>query len=156
MERQSDNMQIWKPLYKLEEADTVLIGLHPVADKVREHFNCTYTFDLERRQDLFDRKIHDTGNIRLTQLPGIIKKTNPRAKIIFIGDSHYITEQICKTLKPKSLLSLDAHLDMLDQSKEAGKVTCTKENAPVMRNIHEMGTRIMIRGVRAAARDEYE
>ena len=109
-------MKIWDPLYSIEEADKIIVGFGSEADRIRHYFNKTYTYSPLHKQDLFDMKIIDLDNILFPQLKEQFEK-NPEAQWIFLGGNHAITPRITKRVHPKTLLSLDAHLDLLEDSR---------------------------------------
>ena len=167
-------MKIWKPLYKIEEAEKIILGV-PFAEKVtgkkgaekapdalRKAFLNSWGYDFDKKKDLFDEPIVDLGNIpktssfktlekNLTKKIKQIRKKNEAAKIIFIGGDHSITQITTKALSIKSYLSLDAHFDLIDKYEgDKNSHACTS------RRVHEQGAKIIIRGVRNASKEEYE
>lgn len=166
---------LWKPLYKLEEAEWVVLGIpygsrelgEPdqihAPNKIREFFsNYFWSYDLERGKDLGDKKIVDLGNIpssenfeemsnKVSETIKEIKDKNENAKILFLGGQHSITSATVKALKPKSILSLDAHPDLCDKYEDF-----EHSKACTMRRIHELGTELHLRGTRTASKEEHD
>lgn len=167
-------MKLWKPLYKIKEAEKVIIGV-PFAEKVsgkkgaekapdelRKAFLNSWSYDLNKKKDLFDSPIIDLGNVpktksfkilekNLTKKIKEVKKKNNKAKIIFIGGDHSITQITTKALGIKSYLSLDAHFDLMKEyNKDKNSHACTS------RRVYEQGTKVIIRGVRNASKEEHE
>ncbi len=167
---------LWKPFCELKEAEKVIIGIpfgatqiggpsntHHAPNRLRNLFRTKFwTYDFERKEDLLNRKIYDLGNIkpaekfdvltkRIQEVVNWVLKQNPSAKIITIGGEHTVTFPVAKTLRPKTLLSLDAHPDFVDEY-EGNKYSI----ACVMHRIHELGTKVSLRGIRTASEDEHD
>lgn len=170
-----DSTLLWKPLFSLEEAETVILGIpygskelgKPdqvyAPNKIREFFsNNFWSYDLERGEDLGEKKIVDLGNVPFTEdfeemakrvgkALEEIKEKNPKAKILFLGGQHSTTFMTAKALRPGSLLSLDAHPDLCS---EFGGFVYSK--ASTMRRVYELGTKIHLRGTRTASKEEHD
>lgn len=175
MMKLDDSTLLWKPLYRLEEAEIIVLGIpygskelgEPLQiqapNKLRDFFaNYFWSYDLERGKDLGERKIVDLGNIpcsenfedmarKVDETLKEIREKNPNAKFLFLGGQHSITQATARALKPSSILSLDAHPDLCDKFEglEYSKA-CT------MRRIHELGTEIHLRGTRTASEEEHD
>ncbi len=167
-------MKIWKPLYKIQEAEKVIIGVpfsgkvtgkkgaEKAPDALRKAFLNSWTYDLNKQKDLFDQPIIDLGNTpktssfktlekNLTKKIKEVKTKNPNAKIIFIGGDHSITQITTKALAVTSYLSLDAHFDLMnDYEGDKHSHACTTRRA------YEQKARVSIRGVRNASKEEHE
>ena len=167
-------MKIWKPLYKIKEAEKIIIGI-PFSEKasglkgadkapdgLRKAFLNTWSYDLNKKRDLFDLPIVDLGNVpktksfkslekTLTKKIKEVKKKNAKAKIIFIGGDHSVTQITTKALKINSYLSLDAHFDLMNEyNKDKNSHACTS------RRVYEQKAKVIIRGVRNASEEEHE
>jgi len=146
-------MKIWNPLYSVEEADKVICGFGEEADVVRKYFNKTFTYSPIHKKDLFEMKIVDLGNLSFSEFEVQFQK-NPKAQYIFLGGDHSITPQLTKITKPKSLLSLDAHLDLLDTQSKQDKVVYTNTHSCAMKDVAEQGIDVAVRGYRACMPEE--
>jgi len=140
-------MKIWEPLYSVKEADKVIVGFGTEADVIRKYFNKTFTYSPIHKKDLFDMKIIDLGNLSFEDFGKEFQK-NPKANYIFLGGDHAITPKITEIVKPKNLLSLDAHLDLLIDSKYKNP------HARAMHDVHKQGIEVAIRGYRECAKEE--
>ncbi len=121
--------------YPLKEADVVFMGV-PFASTstskaaiygpimVRESLKLTEDFVCEKNANIFDKlKVCDVGDVevvpgsydltaqRIRQTIGDIRSENRNAFTVFIGGEHLITLPIVETLKPNTILHLDAHSD---------------------------------------------
>jgi len=122
--------------YDIREADLVVIGV-PFSSTsigreskfgptvIRHGIKQIESFDLEIGVDI-QKKWHicDLGDLDV--VPGSFSKTadrlkktikdiqreNPKAKFCFFGGEHSITLPIIETLKPKTIVQLDAHRDL--------------------------------------------
>lgn len=176
MEHLNDANLLWRPLYTIEEAEKIILGVPYgsselgesntlfVPNRIRELFrDFFWTYDIERRKDLFDLKIVDIGNvipspssfeITSKRIENVIKwvlDKNSNVRFVFLGGEHSITFPIAKTLKLKSILSLDAHPDFCD-TYEGFKYSI----ACVMRRIHELNCKVHLRGIRTASKEEHD
>ena len=167
-------MKLWKPLYKIEEAEKIIIGVpfeakasgkkgtSKAPDALRKEFLNSWTYDLNKKKDLFDEPIIDLGNIpktnsfqklekELAKKIKQIKQKNQSAKIIFIGGDHSITQITTKALNILSYVSFDAHFDLMNAyNKDKNSHACTS------RRVYEQGAKVSIRGVRNASQEEHE
>lgn len=166
MEHLNASNVIWKPLYTIEEAEKIVIGIpYGVAkdapQRIRELFRSNFwTYDLERG-DLFDKKIVDLGDVKVASYDSLIKNLenivreilgkNPDVRIVFLGGEHSVTFPIAKALKIKSILSLDAHPDLCNEfENDKYSKACTQ------RRIYELGSKVHLRGVRTASKEEHD
>ena len=74
-----------------------------------------------------------------------ITNINPKAKILFIGGDHTITQLIAPHLPVKSLLSLDAHFDLYNKWETGEKTLQTT----TMRRLYEKKIKLYLRGIRS-------
>lgn len=122
--------------YSLKDADIVFLGI-PFSSTsissssiygplmVRESLKLIEGYDEESKQNIFKKfKFCDIGDLEV--VPGSYKLTakrirntlkeireiNKRAFLIFIGGEHLITLPIIETLKPRTIIQLDAHRDL--------------------------------------------
>lgn len=127
---------------------------------VREFFDYFYDFDLEENKSIYELPFYDAGDIIVSksyektkkivkEVIEKIRKVNPNAKFVFIGGDHLITPMITDALKPKSLLSLDAHLDLLEYAPDF-------EHACAMNRVFKVCKNIKIHGYRDVAKEEIE
>jgi len=121
--------------YPPKEADVIFLGIPFVSTStskpaiygpvmVRESLKMLEDYIPERKLNLFEKlKICDLGDIetvpgsyeltvkRIRQTIEDIRRENKNAFIIFIGGEHLITLPITESLKPKTIIHLDAHSD---------------------------------------------
>jgi len=164
-------MRIWDPLYRVEEADWVILGVpfgknvtgekgtEKAPDAIRKWFNNFWTYDINKGRDLFDRKIVDLGDVKGTNFKTLeknltkkikdIRKKNKHTKILFLGGDHSITQITAKALKPASYLCLDAHLD-LDENKKN-----KHSHSSTTKRVYDITKDISLRGIRSGSIREH-
>ncbi|GEM_PF-2706279 len=165
---------LWKSLYKLEEADWVVVGIPwegsvsarkgtaKAPGALRKWFQDYWTYDMKKKADLTDRKIVDLGDISVgttyssmangvAKTVKMIKEKNKKAKILFIGGDHSVTPAITKNLKIKNFLMMDAHLDLMD-AYEGNK----NSHACTARRVYEQGVDVNLIGIRTGSEEEYK
>ncbi|AEC51538.1 agmatinase [Pyrococcus sp. NA2] len=160
------------PTVSLEEADFIILGLPfdgttsykpgarfgPVI--IRQATLNLESYVIDYDIDIAELKIGDAGDVALpVTIEDAIKvaeetieelrRLNERALPIFLGGEHSMTYPAVKVLKPKSYVVFDAHLDLRD-SYQGSKFN----HACVARRIHELGTKVIVFGVRSAAKEE--
>lgn len=121
--------------YPLEEADVIFLGI-PFSSTsaseysryapiiVRECMKLIEGYSRKFNLNIFKSiKFCDLGDLEVVQGNYIktaeriretikeIKEINPKALLVFIGGEHLITLPIVETLKPRSIISFDAHCD---------------------------------------------
>ncbi len=131
------------PEYPLKDADVCFIGIPfdstagavsnqrfgPVL--VREALKNIVTYIPEKRKNPFkELKICDIGDIdvvlgdyeetsfRIKDTLDSIKKKNKNIFPVFVGGEHLTTLPIVEYLKPKTIIQLDAHMDLVRGDKE--------------------------------------
>ncbi len=156
--------------YPLEKADVVFLGIPfdstaysegnqrygPTTIKKALKYRSSYQPDLDKNP-LKEMKIHDAGEIDI--VPGKFKETGKRIKetikeikevnkeafLVLLGGEHTITLPIAESIKPKTIVQLDAHKD-LDEELNSNKYTHNtwakriKESKPDI-NLVQIGTR---------------
>lgn len=164
-------IKIWKPLCSLKEADWIIIGIpfekneygergtERAPEAIRRKFSSFWTYDIDRKKDLFESRIYDLGNIKtgnykktIRSIYGVInhiKEKNINAKVLFLGGDHSITPIIARALDISSILALDAHFDLKGEYAKN-----TNANACVMQRCYEQTKNIHMRGVRTGDKDE--
>lgn len=167
-------MKLIDTLYKIEEAEWVILGIpfegkisaksgcSKAPDAIRKAFRDYWTFNLDKKMDLADRKIVDIGNIKANSYEKIeneiskkiteIKKKNKSTKILFIGGDHSITPLITKTLGVKEYLCLDAHFDLNNKYKNDKNSHACANRRIVEQKILE---KMHLRGIRSSSEEEY-
>lgn len=156
---------LWKPLYCVSEAEKIVLGIpfkNNAPDRLRRLFRTRFwSYDLERRADLFDQKIVDVGNVpfctgfhatarRTANAIRALRELNPKARFVFLGGNHCITLMTAAALKPKTLLSLDAHADLCDEyAGDRNSCAC------VMKRLLDDKIKVKLRGVRSACAEEH-
>lgn len=112
--------------YPLKEADVVFLGIPFTSTSISKPamYGPTVVRDgLRLSEGVPNRKFCDLGDLevvpgsfeltaeRIRETMKEIKDANPKAFPIIIGGEHLITLPIVETLKPKTIIQLDAHSD---------------------------------------------
>ncbi|MFH0986684.1 MAG: arginase family protein [Candidatus Micrarchaeota archaeon] len=165
---------VWEPLYTVEEAEWIILGIpyikktRAVKDgcekapkEIRKWSRDFWTYDPKTGRDLFDEKIVDLGDIKAGSFEStfsnarmiidLIRKKNKNAKILFLGGDHAVSEMTVKSIKPKSALVFDAHMDLMNEYDKSGH-----SRACTSRRIYEQTGSLALRGIRAACLEEHE
>ncbi|MCD6381849.1 MAG: arginase family protein, partial [Candidatus Aenigmarchaeota archaeon] len=128
---------------------------------IREYFDYFYEYDDDHNHNIYDIPFYDVGDVKVKQknyqktkeivlnVLRELKIINPNAKFIFLGGDHLITPMVVEALKPRNLVSLDAHLDLLENVKEY-------EHACAMRYVYETCKNITIQGYRDVLKSEID
>jgi len=165
-------MKLWNSLYTIEEAKEAIIGI-PFSGKVtafkgaekapqalRRFFKNYWTYDISKKEDLFDKPIIDLGDVKANTFKSLEKKltkkiasvleVNPSIHFIFIGGDHSVTQITTKALGIKSYLCLDAHFDLVNAyNKDKHSHACTS------RRVSEFAE-VYLRGIRSSSKEEHE
>jgi len=165
---------IWENLYKLSEADIVVLGVpfdstiseipgtRFAPNSIRDDFQWHMSNFDKALGDLDDVKLHDAGNIDV--LHGNVGGTqklifeevrkivaeNPKAKLLVLGGEHSITYPIVRALSEKKqfdYLCYDAHTDLWDKYNEM-----KESHACVNRRVYELLKNVEIRGYKAESK----
>ena len=123
--------------YKVKEADVIFLGI-PFGSTstskpaiygpliIRESLKLTEDF-IKDKNVLKEIKICDIGDLeivpgdyektasRLKETISDIKSENEKAFLVFLGGEHLITLPIIETIKPKTIIHLDAHADLRNE-----------------------------------------
>jgi len=170
-----DTIRLELPLVKVEKARYVILGVPfdgtttykpgarfgPILIRQATYNLESYILDYE--VDLTEVPIADIGDISIVS--GDARRTmdrvretieevvtiNPSALPILLGGEHSQTLGAVETLRPKSYVVFDAHLDLRDNYEEN-----PYSHACVSRRIAELGIREAIFGVRSGTREEVE
>jgi agmatinase len=125
--------------YPIEEADVCILGIPfdstsinigakfgPLA--IREALKLIEGYDSKSKVNIFEKlKIADLGDIEI--VPGSykltaervketikeIKEKNPKAFLLFFGGEHLISLPIIESLNPETVVSFDAHTDLMNE-----------------------------------------
>jgi len=131
------------PEFPLKEADVCFLGIpfDSTASAVgNQRFGpATVRYSLKniisyipekRKNPLKDLKIYDAGDVdvafgdfeetsyRIKDTINSILKANPNVFILTVGGEHLITLPVVEALKPKTIVHLDAHMDLVTGDKE--------------------------------------
>ena len=170
----------------IKDADVVILSApyeHSVsfmggtAQGPKKIINC-----LDNNLELFDVELHcepakkiKTAHIKITELNKLIpekaakkinseyqKLLNDNKFVIMLGGEHTVSfgalEAISKRENPKdiTILQIDAHQDLRDDSCDYDKKCDKFAHSCVMRRIHELGFHIIQVGIRTYSKYEYE
>jgi len=170
----------------IKDADVVILSApyeHSVsfmggtAQGPKKIINC-----LDNNLELFDVELHcepakkiKTAHIKITELNKLIpekaakkinseyqKLLNDNKFVIMLGGEHTVSfgalEAISKKENPKdiTILQIDAHQDLRDDSCDYDKKCDKFAHSCVMRRIHELGFPIVQVGIRTYSKYEYE
>ena len=112
---------------------------------------------------LSDLKVCDIGNLRVCYGDSKrnmkliekallkLKKKNPKAKFLIVGGDHSIPYPVAKALKPKTVISFDAHLDF-HKNWEGVKYTHTSQNYYIRT---ELNIDIVMVGIRSFEKEPF-
>ena len=129
---------------------------------LRKYFDHYYSYDLESGLDLYELPIFDAGDVKVTksfeetkrrviEVVKYLRSKNPSIRFCFIGGDHLVTPMLVEALGVRSLISLDAHLDLLSEDDARGY-----EHATAMRKVANKGVTLYVRGVRDVNSEELE
>jgi agmatinase len=149
--------------HPLKEAEIVFLGIPFTSTSICKpamYGPIMVRHALQNIENLPNKKFCDLGDLEI--VPGSyeltaeriretikeIKETNPKAFIIAIGGEHLITLPIIETLKPKTIIQIDAHSDT-----RSDYLGCTHSHATWAYHASKL-SRIIQVGLNAVSEDE--
>ena len=154
--------------YELEDADVCVLGI-PFDSTSISHPLQRYAPTLIRsalKNTTFNAplKIHDAGDVnvapgsfeetdkRIRDTIKAIRRQNPKAFPVFLGGEHSVSLSIVRELKPKTIVVLDAHPDLLESYENVTYSHTTW----LYHAIAELGCSVVLLGARSWTPEEKE
>ncbi|MBL7160477.1 MAG: arginase family protein [Candidatus Aenigmarchaeota archaeon] len=167
-------MRTFSPEFPLEEADACLVGVPWDSTQmgksvkygplfIRQALREMEGFDLESKNDLFDSKFCDLGDVevvpgnwlltqdRIVDTMEHIRKVNPKAFPILLGGEHLISLGALAGLGSKvTVVQFDAHADISKEwmGEKYSQITWAH-------HAKQMGMKLVQLGVRSCTKEEF-